>query len=388
MLLQVGQALLRERFRRFLRRQFSGYKLAALSTEANLEDSLSPAYPRALLRQGAGGWAAIGAGPDCLNVDGILSFGLIWLDYLRRREQKLAVHGLILLLPAGSEKTTCLRLRWLNPAAAEFRAFAYSDDGVETALDLSDYGNLGTHLERVLRPPVSPSDQFAESVRRLPGVEAIELACGMTSFRVRGLQFARTAGDVLLFGLETNKVATASNLPVIERLAEELARFRSPDAADRNHPLFLKSRELWLESQVRAHLQEIDAGLLTSPVYGQAPSFAAGERGIIDLLAVDRSGRLAVLELKASEDIHLPLQALDYWMRVKWHLDRREFAPAGYFPGIQLRDEPPRILLVAPALDFHPTNERVLRYLSPRIEIERVGVGAAWQKELKVMFRM
>jgi hypothetical protein len=29
--------------------------------------------------------------------------------------------------------------------------------------------------------------------------------------------------------------------------------------------------------------------------------------------------RLAVGELKADEDIHLPLQALDYWPRVEWH---------------------------------------------------------------------
>jgi hypothetical protein len=52
---------------------------------------------------------------------------------------------------------------------------------------------------------------------------------------------------------------------------------------------------------------------------------------------VDYSGRLAVLELKASQDIHLPLQALDYWIRVKWHLDRDEFSSHGYFPGVILR---------------------------------------------------
>jgi hypothetical protein len=94
-----------------------------------------------------------------------------------------------------------------------------------------------------------------------------------------------------------------------------------------------------------------------------------------------------VLELKASQDVHLPLQALDYWMRVKWHLDRGEFSAHGYFPECRLRTEPPRVLLVSPALDFHPSNERVLRFLSPAIPIERVGVGLDWRKELKVMFR-
>ena len=112
---------------------------------------------------------------------------------------------------------------------------------------------------------------------------------------------------------------------------------------------------------------------------------------MLDLLAADNRGRLAVIELKASEDVHLPLQALDYWMRAQWHVERREFQANGYFPrgeiGCELLREPPRLLLVSPALDFHPTNERVLRYLSPRIPVERIGVGLEWRKELKVMYR-
>jgi hypothetical protein len=109
---------------------------------------------------------------------------------------------------------------------------------------------------------------------------------------------------------------------------------------------------------------------------------------VVDLLAADRNGRLAVLELKASQDIHLPLQALDYWMHTKWHLDRNEFGPAGYFSGLPLRNAFPRMLLIAPALDFHPSNERVLRFFSPEIEVQRIGVGAEWQRDLKIMFRM
>jgi len=70
----------REQFRLFLRRQFAAYKLAELTTEADLEHSLSPAYPRALLRQGASAWAAIGVAPDAGHPDGVLTFGLIWLD--------------------------------------------------------------------------------------------------------------------------------------------------------------------------------------------------------------------------------------------------------------------------------------------------------------------
>jgi len=130
------------------------------------------------------------------------------------------------------------------------------------------------------------------------------------------------------------------------------------------------------------------APLQQAPVYGQVPAFAGGDRGVLDLLAVERSGRLAVLELKATADLQLPIQALDYWLRVKWHLDRGEFTPNGYFPGIQLRAEPPRLFLVSPALEFHPATETVLSFFAPSIDVERVGVGVEWRKGLEVMFRL
>ncbi len=138
---------------------------------------------------------------------------------------------------------------------------------------------------------------------------------------------------------------------------------------------------------MRAEIGTIDATLLPFPIYGQVAQMAGGARGILDLVAVDRTGRLAILELKASQDIHLPLQALDYWMHVKWHLERGEFAERGYFPGIALRQEPPRLILVAPALDWHPTNEVVLRYFDPSIDIQRIGIGLKWRRGIQVMFR-
>ena len=153
------------------------------------------------------------------------------------------------------------------------------------------------------------------------------------------------------------------------------------------NPLYTRHPEAWLESQVRRQIERLDATLLPRPVYGQVPQFAGGERSVIDLLAAERDGRLAVIELKADQDIHLPLQALDYWMRVKWHLDRGEFAGRGYFPGVSLATRAPKLLLVAPALEFHPTNEVLIRYFSPEIRAERLGVGLEWKRDLRIMFR-
>ncbi|HME05591.1 MAG TPA: hypothetical protein VKG25_01020 [Bryobacteraceae bacterium] len=302
------------RFERFLRRQFPAYSLDELSTSPDLHESLSPFFPRALLRIGTTAWAAIGAPADPLRTDGVLSFGLIWLDYLKRREPGLRVAGLILYLPAELAQATCLRLAFLDHRNAQYRPFVYTQDGEECETDPADHGNLDTRLE-------------------------------------------------LASTLETNHLARPSNVTV-----------RRPEA--------------WLESQVRKNIEVLNPRLLPRPVYGQVPAFTAADRGVMDLLAADSDGRLAIIELKASEDLHLPLQALDYWLRVKWHLDRREFARNGYFPGVALRTTPPKLLLVSPALDVHPTNERVLRYFSPEVEVERVGISVEWRKKLRVVFRM
>ena len=61
----------------------------------------------------------------------------------------------------------------------------------------------------------------------------------------------------------------------------------------------------------------------------QVPALSSGERGMLDLLTLDRNGRLVVLELKAGEDLHLPVQALDYWIRVRALNDDRKPGPGG-----------------------------------------------------------
>jgi len=380
----------RERFRSSLQRQFAGYRLAELSTEQDLQHTLSPSFPRALLRRGKSGIAAIGASEDSLSPNDALSFGLIWLDHLRRRDSKTAINTLAIFLPAGLEPTTCHRVRHLNPSAAECLVFVHQAND-EARINPRDYQNFDTRLPIAMRPLTQASQRTIEWVDRLlaiDGVERRDRPDGSVSLAVRGLEFARVAGDELLFGLDRKHAAGGdAHLLETERIAEELARMRNFRAIDRSNPLYLRHPEAWLEAQARAGIEAIDAMIYPHPLYGQVPQFAGGERGIIDLLGVDRDGRLAVIELKAAEDIHLPLQALDYWMRVKWHLDRGEFSGRGYFPGIALTGVAPRLILVAPAIEYHPTNETILKYFSTEVPVERVGVGLEWRKELRVMFR-
>jgi hypothetical protein len=254
-------------------------------------------------------------------------------------------------------------------------------------IDPRDHGNLDTRLEPCRRPAPNQPETW-QRITSLPGVERVVKHDGRVSLRVRGIEFAELRGGDLLFGLGERRRAREHHAAEIERLVEELDRARSPEAEDRGHPLYRQSPEAWLESQARAQIETLDASLLCDPIYDQVPAFAGGERGILDLLAADRAGRLTVVELKASADLHLPLQALDYWIRVKWHLDRGEFTAHGYFPGLLLRPEPPRLLLVSPSLEFHPSTETILSYFAAAIEVERVGLAADWRKGLKVMFRL
>jgi hypothetical protein len=105
----------------------------------------------------------------------------------------------------------------------------------------------------------------------------------------------------------------------------------------RQHPLFRLRPERWLESLVVADVSVIDERLDPRALYSQVPAFCASDRAMLDVLTTTHNGRLAVVELKADEDIHLPLQGLDYWSRVEWHHTRREFPRFDISPAASCR---------------------------------------------------
>ncbi len=375
-----SRRIFRERLRMFLARQFPEWKIVELTSEANLQHSLSPTFPRAFLRRGTTGWAAIGAGPEVEDVSDCLAYGLIWLEYLRRREPKIRLEGLAIVVPAGRESAVSLRIPFLNHEAAQFAMFTYNQEDFAARLDPCDYGNVQTILDPCVRPSsrnVRKTD--LEALGRIPGLASIARPDGSLSLRVNGWEIASLASIAEPPG--------DARLHEIESLARGVSEMRSWETGSTANPMYRNRPEAWLEAVVRANLPAIDPTLRISPIYEQAPSFTAGDRSIIDLLACDSHGRLAVIELKATADLQLPMQALDYWLRVKWHLDRGEFAAAGYFPGVELRPDPPRLLLIAPALEFHPTSENILAFLAPFICVERIGVNSGWRKNLRVLFR-
>jgi hypothetical protein len=377
----------RERLRLILLREFPDWRIGELTTEINLEHSLPPTFVRGFLRRGKTGMAVVAAGPDTADCGSLAAIGLIWLDYLRARERTLVIDRLVLFAPSGRTPEVASRAAMIDPVSARCEVFSFDEKDRAAALDFADGGNLESTLppcRRPLMPNLLPPE-----VPVPYGVDSVAQSDGSVSYRVKGLEFARwTMGKLFCGVASAGARRRRCGVESVVALAEEIARIRAEDYPDAQHPIYAQYPEGWLESQVRAHPQVIDASLMPAPIYGQVPVFGAPDRGIIDLLAVDHTGRLAVIEIKATANLQLPFQALDYWQRVRKHLLAGDFERHGYFPGVPLRREAPKILLVAPALEFHSTSESIIGHLSPEIDITRVGVAADWRKELRVMFRL
>jgi hypothetical protein len=225
------------------------------------------------------------------------------------------------------------------------------------------------------------------------------------AFLLHGLEFARARMGVsansfnrevaVSFGAGANETPlTEENAGGLRELTARLFARRTADGEQRD-PLYRMQPERWLESVLRRNLEPLDPHLDAAHVYTQVPAFAAADRGMLDLLGVGQDGRLAVIELKAEEDLQLALQGLDYWVRVRWHhlenpdlqTGLGEFQRLGYFGGVRLSPKAPRLYLTAPALRIHPATEVVLKYLSPRVEWVLVALDERWRRQMKVVWR-
>jgi hypothetical protein len=382
--------------RRFLAQLFPQWKIADLTSEPDLQHSFSACYTRGMLSLGQRAWAVIGAGEqeDPHAVEGILTYGLIWLDWLRRRETGRVFEGLKIFVPPKRAATTLQRLAWMDPEIARWEVYETGEEILRR--DPADVGNLKTSLPPAggaftLQPPgESAVERISKRIRALsPTIETHYGSDNFRVFAVHGLPFARETARGVVFGVGRAETLLADgNFSGLKRLVSQILRFRRPQSEAPLHPYFRLQPEKWMQSMVIRQIGILGYDLAPGALYEQVPAVSGSERGLMDLLAVNSQGRLAVVEFKASEDIHLPLQALDYWMRVHWHQQRGDLENLRYFPQRVLSAREPLLLLVSPALQFHPACQTVLRYFSPSVEVVRVGLNENWRDGLQVIFRM
>jgi hypothetical protein len=403
-----------------LPRAFGDWKIETLSSSMDLEHSFGPAYARGLLTRGQSAWALIAVNAEELQatIDGILTLGLLWLNRCRERAGSLRggharhVEGLRVIVPESQGAVTQSRMGWLDGAQAKWELYecdARADELRE--LEIGRNGNLEMRL-------VQNFDNTAALQRLQAGIAQVmalvpESARERVQRRVHGasvvgmslwgLEFARVQHglapgsfqrqDRIIFGAGPSETElNEETAPMLRDLTARLFESRHAAGSARD-PLYRMQPERWLESRLSAALPEIEHSLFAAPVYRQVPAFAASDRGMLDLLAVNRDGRLAVVELKANEDLHMVLQGLDYWIRVHRAAQSRgadgsnDFTRSGYFPGVRLADTPPSLYFIAPALRIHPATETVLRYLSREIEWNLIAVGENWRRSLEVIWR-
>jgi hypothetical protein len=394
---EVARDEFRLRLARILAERFPDESLEGpLVTGPDLEHSLSGNYARGVMCSPVGRWALFAvpdSGTPAASANS-LTFGLLWLARVRETTREGHVVGLKLVVAKDAGKKLVHLAKALSSSLLlEIYEFDARNEAL-LRIDLNAFANRDNWLvaSRARQALVdSAAGELDPIVAMAP--KAISLHPDPHNseiiLRFRGLPFARWENHLVFFGPgdDLRKRLTPSAQPEFKKMMRELETHRHPLATNTRHPLYRAHPERWLETTVRGDVTRIDARLDPRFVYTQLFANSANERSILDVLTVTKSGRLAIIELKASEHIHLPLQAADYWLRIRHHLEEGDFARNGYFPQLELQKAPPLIFLVAPALRFHPTTGQLLRHLSSSMEVVRVGLAESWRRILRVVMR-
>jgi hypothetical protein len=400
---KLARAQYAKLLQRLIVEQNAGFHVESISTGMDLERSFSPVYTRALLRRGNSAFAVLGVNATEMqaSVDSALGFGLLWLDACREKSSpSVLVEGLKLFVPLGTSAVLRQRIAHLNRDLAKWELYECNERAQElTPFDSADAGNIAT---RLVHAPDKHSalERFATSIAQVlaivPDADPVVITPTELAFRLHGLQFAgarMSAGresfrpvEQLYFGVRSAEFPVDdSNQEAFRDYLHYIASRRN--SRDRSDPIHRAVPERWIESLIVRDVTVLDSRLDGLHVYSQVPAFAACDRAMIDVLTTTRDARLAVIELKADEDIHLPLQGLDYWARVRWHHQRKEFQQFGYFSGRRLSSQDPLLFLVTPALRVHPTTDQILPYLSPEIDWTLLAIDERWRDGIRVIFR-
>lgn len=409
---KAARAKYEDLLQRVLEREFPQFTPDRLRSTADLERSFSPVYARGVLRSGRTAFALLGvnAAEPQAAIDASLTFGLLWLEHCRQQlAEKSRVEGLKLFVPGGCSDVVRERMAHLNHSIAKFELWEVDErERSVRQLDCADRGNISTRLVHCVNEAAA-RERFAMAVahvRQLGGefastIDVTALSAGEISLRVHGLEFARARWGAnprsfspaaeIFFGVGAAAHALDDQSePLLRELLNRILHERHAHA-DHAGAFWRMHPERWLESLVLREVSALDSRLPSTDagqaIYSQVPAFSASDRAMIDVLTLTRDRRLAVIELKADEDLHLPLQGLDYWARVQWHHQRGEFQRFGYFPGLELSPAPPLLLLAAPALRIHPATDTLLRYISPDIDYTLIAIDEHWREGVRVIFR-
>ncbi|MBX3276497.1 MAG: hypothetical protein KF868_00710 [Acidobacteria bacterium] len=367
-----------------------------------------PGYARIIIRRFNRPVLVIAADPasDAHRIDGVASAGLLWLAaYNSLRKPQTRAQELWYMLPCGKSETALSRLSMLSAdhLGAAIRCFEFDPQstGIREVEPEMETGAV-TFARRVHWPANHrcKSSGFVDYWRNriidlspdLIDVHSHSMRCGLR-FSINGLDFARvdcgwncrTSNAFFgVAGCDAEKRLDEDSFGELVERVGDLVKYRCAHTPDRRHPFYRLRPEAWLESLLRRDICALDPALDARFVYSQTPALRGDQRAILDLLAVDKSGRLVVIEIKAVENAQLPIQGLDYWMLVDAARQRGEFQRRGIFPGVELADAPPRLYLVTPRLRLHRSFPVLAGAISRRVDLRLVGLNSNWRDGVQV----
>ncbi|MDQ6653127.1 MAG: hypothetical protein M3Y84_10330 [Acidobacteriota bacterium] len=359
-------------------------------------------YARILLRQRHQRIAVTGdiTSSKPSDADAFLSSALIWFKRTSERAQPPYIQQLWLVMEGDLVRPTIQMIVLLRPGLRDAIA-VYEVNQQLTELkrvDIPTREDLWTR--RLARFPPLPTVAANEVTKRLTAlapraIDVVNARYGET-LRYFGLPFARVRKvmetERVWFGIEGMRRRMLEEKTENEwtTLLIDLMEHRSASASDHHHALYRNAAEAWLESLLRRDITRLDPGLIIAPLHAQFRTSRGGAVGVrpVDLLALRRDGRLAVIELKVSEAREHVLQSADYWQRVEAHRRRGHISRAKLFGNRRIRDEPPLIYLVAPTLRVHPAFKALAHSIAPDIEMYRFDINEDWRAGVRVMRRM
>ncbi|MBI4470353.1 MAG: hypothetical protein HY650_13635 [Acidobacteria bacterium] len=382
-----------ERIVAALRARFSPMALVSSGVGRSHVSGLSSIYTRVAFRAAGRRLAAVSIGENEADesIHGILTAAIIWTHQLAG--SSLPPERCLIIVP---EKRSSIIARRMTALSAETRTRLeifelQPQDNILRPIQPADQGLLfdpvAIRLARA-RPELRPSRSIPVPGRLPTGMRAISHPdTGALRLTCHGLEVA----EVTARGTRINRaVAKAAGLrrgSGLHQLGARVAQIRRAESDQRWHPLFRWQAERWLEELIREDPVRIDPQLNPKYLYPQVPAHGASGKGRIDLLGIRHDGRLAILELKVTEDLELPMQGLDYWLRVEWHRKRGDFHRRGYFADASVSSLPAVLYLVAPVFRFHREFEVVSRAIDPEVPVYRISLNEDWRSGVKVLKR-
>ncbi len=245
---RIEREQFRARFERILKERFPDAVVDSLTAAPGLEHSFSGLYVRGVMHEGSRAWGvlAVSASEDAAAVEGILAFGILWLDWLRSHVQQRAIEGLRLFVPQGGSRCLRERLLALSSAARTEIYELREPDGMMQKVDSADAGNLESRLmprreiESKLRAAADTIAEICAMLHDTSSAIALRVLAGKDDLGLsfRGLVFAHWTKQGVFFGLgQAPERLTSATKPRLERLRHQLDLHRSSLAEDANHYL-------------------------------------------------------------------------------------------------------------------------------------------------------